>query len=251
MDSVLEKKYRLVKKAFGSFSFFNVEDAQEILKTKKSTLYWDLSKMVEYGYLKRIGKGRYSVNDVQNEQPSYSVFAGRIINILEETGFRFYISGIDILIKYMQHIPDNYPVMLYVDKYSKDEVLSLFDNHRIHYIEGESSNKNSIFTNSNTSDNIVVIYTTTNFEYTSDGFATRERAFVDLYNAVTRSNYPVSVQEIARIYVNLTSLGALDKKLLIKIASIKSLHHDIRFIVESKHINIAAFKIVEIIRSGV
>lgn len=49
--------------------------------------------------------------------------------------------------------------------------------------------------------------------------------------------------------MNMASAGALDKKLLIKVANLRGIHYDIRFIVESKHINKAAFDFVNMIRS--
>ena len=206
-------------------------------------------KMVDKGYLKRIGKGKYAANgNMEFERPIYSLLAGKINRILEETGLRYFISGLDVLLKYMQHVPDNFPVMLFVDKYSKDEIGGILLQNQITIIDYDEIKKGSIFSKLNILNEFAIIYKTENLDYSTDGFATRERAFVDLYYEVTRREYPVSIQELVRIYVNITSAGALDKKLLIKIGSLRGIHYDIRFIVESKHINKAAFDFVNMIR---
>ncbi|RHQ41053.1 hypothetical protein DWY47_16560 [Ruminococcus sp. AF25-23LB] len=58
----------------------------------------------------------------------------------------------------------------------------------------------------------VILYTTEDFQYSSEGLASIEKAFVDLYFAITRNGYPLSLQELVRIYQNLSRLGNIDKK---------------------------------------
>ena len=84
----------------------------------------------------------------------------------------------------------------------------------------------------------------------ADGLALLEKAFVDLYYAVTRNGYPVALQELVRIYENLTRLGNIDKKKMISVAMKRGIQYDIRFIVESKFITEAAMKFVNILNRG-
>lgn len=246
----LEKKFELIQNSFAGQDFFKVEDVQSILiDISKATLYWYLSKMVDKGYIKRIGKGKYTVNkNLGLERPIYSHLADIVNRILEETGFRYFISGLDVLLKYMQHVPDNFPVMLFVDKFSKEEIEGILLQNQITVIDTDEIKRGTLLSKLNILNEFVIIYKTENLDYSTDGFATRERAFVDLYYEVTRREYPVSIQELVRTYVNMISAGALDKKLLIKVANLRGIHYDIRFIIESKHINKAAFDFVNMIR---
>ena len=96
----------------------------------------------------------------------------------------------------------------------------------------------------------VVLYMTENFDFAADGLALFEKAFVDLYFAVTRNGYPVALQELVRLYENLTRLGNIDKKKMISVAMKRGIQYDIRFIVESKFITEAAMKFVDILSRG-
>lgn len=93
-----------------------------------------------------------------------------------------------------------------------------------------------------------VLFTTENFSYCDDGMATIEKAFVDLYFAVTRNDYPLSLQELVRIYQNLSRLGNIDKKKMVTVATKRNMQYDIRFIAESRFITDQAIRFVEILR---
>ena len=96
----------------------------------------------------------------------------------------------------------------------------------------------------------MVLYATDNFTYSEEGLATVEKAFVDLYFSISRNNYPLSLQELVRIYQNLSRLGNIDKKKMITVASKRSIQYDIRFIVESKFITEEAIRFVDILKRG-
>jgi len=249
IKSALEKKFDILKSAYGGKSFFKVEDAQNVLNLKKATLYWDLYNMVQLGYLIRIGKGKFTLNqNTMDDKPLTSLLANKINDILQETGFQYYISGIDILLKHMQHVPDSYPIMLFVDNESSDEVEDVLIKNNIHVISSNELKSGGSIVKLNTLNDIIILYETSKFEYSSEGFASNEKAFVDLYYEVTRHDFPLPLQELARIYSHMDIRGVIDKKKLIKAAYDRNAHYDIRFIVESKHINEAAFKLVDMIR---
>jgi hypothetical protein len=247
--SALEKKFDIIKNAFEGKSFFKVEDALNVLKSKKATLYWDLYNMVEHGYLIRLSKGKYTLNyNAMDDKPLTSLLANKISNILQETGFQYYISGIDILLKHMQHVPDSYPLMLFADKYSREEIENVLLKNNIQVISPNELKTRDTVIKLNKLNDIVILYETSKFEYASEGFASNEKAFVDLYYEVTRQEFPLPLQELARIYLHMVLRGVIDKKKLIQAAYDRNAHYDIRFIVESKYINEAAFKFVNMIR---
>lgn len=245
----IEKKYELLKEVLGSRTSFNVEDAQLALNGKRSTTYWDLYNMVENGYLTRLQRGRFSINlRTKNDPPIPSGFAEKIHHILEETGFQYYISGIDVLLRYMQHIPDSYPAMLFVDKFSREEIEDILTRQNIHTLSvKESKNKNFLLKLNKLTD-FVVIFETQSFLFSSDGFATHEKAFVDLYFEITRHDFPLPLQELSRIYVNMAMRGVIDKSKLLQAAHERSIRPDMRLIVDMKHINKAAFELANMIK---
>jgi hypothetical protein len=247
--SAIEKKYEKLKSALGYKRFFKIEDALDVLKIKKSTLYWDLNKMVDQGYLIRIGRGKYTLNqNTKSDKPIISRFVTKINKILQETGFQYYISGIDVLLKYMQHVPDSYPVMLFADKYSKEEIEDALLKDYIHIISANELKFSSTIIKLNKLNDLVIIYETKSFKFSTESFASYEKAFVDLYFEVTRHDFPLPLQELVRIYSDMEIQGVIDKKKLIQAAYDRGIHYDIRLIVENKHINKAAFKFVDLIK---
>lgn len=62
--SALEKKYIAIKENLKEQATFYMEDVQAIFPDmKSSSIYWNLSKLVEAGYLKRVRTGVYAFNE--------------------------------------------------------------------------------------------------------------------------------------------------------------------------------------------
>lgn len=247
----LEKKYKKIVEAFGRQTTFYVDEVEPLFpELKKSTLYWNLSKLVENGYIKRIRNGVFAFNEWRGKNGVFlSSSAEYVKDFLDETGFNYYISGLDILAKYMQHVPEQYPVIVFIEKEAKEEIYDNLMFKGINVIEPlqiKTMYENSAL-KGNTSMQ-VVLYVTESFKYSEEGLATVEKAFVDLYFAISRNNYPLSLQELVRIYENLSRLGNIDKKKLITVATKRNIQYDIRFIVESKFITDRAIEFVEILR---
>ena len=148
----------------------------------------------------------------------------------------------------MQHVPEQYPYTVFVRKESKTEITEVLNENDYKVIE--PVNLKDIYENNvyaGIEESAVLLYRTENFDDSENGLATIEKAFVDLYYAVTRNEYPLALQELVRIYENLVRLGNIDKKIMISIAAKRSIQYDIRFIAESKFITKQALKFVEIL----
>lgn len=247
----LGEKFNRILKEIGKNTLFNIEDVKRIFPGKKdSTIYWDISKMVEDGYLIRIRNGLYKIGDAKTEMPVViSYESKKIITLLEETGFAFYISGIDILSRYLHHIPENYPFMVFVDKIAASEINELLVRNKYMVIQSFSQ-KNVNNALSLHEGKVVLLKETESFENVKDHFATVEKAFLDLFFEITRENFPLSLQELARVYQNLVRNAAIDLKHLVKIAYTRNMQFDIRFIVESKYLSNDARKFVDMIQEG-
>ncbi len=249
-NNALEQKYQKILEVLGEQAIFYVEDVQDIFTNmKKSSLYWNMSKLVEEGYLKRVRNGVYSFNEWKGKKStSLSQTAETIKDLLDETGFDYYISGLDILKKYMLHVPEQYPVIIYIPKESKEELMDVLRGKSYDISEPlKLKEKYETLTYNGQNNEVVVLYTTENFEDSEDGLATIEKAFVDLYYAVTRNGYPLALQELVRIYENLVRLGNIDKKRMILVGAKRGIQYDMRYIAEAKFITAQARKFVEIL----
>lgn len=250
MEKALEAKYQRMVELLGNQSTFYVDEVQRLFPNmKKSSLYWNMSKLVDEGYLRRIRNGVYAFNEWKGKKNiSLLSSAERLRDVLDETGFDYYISGLDILHKYMLHVPEQYPNIVFIRKESKVEIMKVLNENNITAIE--PVNLKDIYENNvyaGIEEASVLLYQTENFGDSENGLATIEKAFVDLYYAVTRNEYPLALQELVRIYENLVRLGNIDKKIMISVAAKRSIQYDIRFIAESKFITKQALKFVEIL----
>jgi len=96
---------------------------------------------------------------------------------------------------------------------------------------------------------IAILLKTKEFNYSYEGLAEPEKAFVDLYFEVTRASYPLSSGELGRIYLNMQMRGSINEKRLSKIAIRRNLHHDIRFILNYRKISEHAIKFTKILKN--
>jgi len=95
---------------------------------------------------------------------------------------------------------------------------------------------------------LALLIPTQEFTYAANGLATVEKAFVDLYYEVSRRDYPLSIQELVRIYLNMRRRMSLNTNRMVKIASRRNIQQDIRYIVEHDAITDAAMEFVNNLR---
>ena len=63
-EKALEVKYQRMVELLGNQSTFYVDEVQSIFPDmKKSSLYWNMSKLVDEGYLRRIRNGVYAFKE--------------------------------------------------------------------------------------------------------------------------------------------------------------------------------------------
>jgi len=244
----LEEKANLLKKKFADEGSFTVADAGEVLREKKSTLYWTLWKLADAGYIRRIQRGVYSFTNGAKVRPVFSSLGKKVFRTLGESGYNFFISGLDILSTFMEHLPESYPVLVFVDKNSVKEVNELLSEKGFDSIIYSEIKSYSRIRQLSSISEVVLLNETNEFKYSEKGVASFEKAFVDLYFEVSRRGYPLSVQELIRIYLNMKRRIYLNKKRLIKIGSRRSIHLDIRYIVSHENISDDAYAFVENLR---
>lgn len=249
--SALEKRYSKIEQTLREQTTFYMEDVQAIFPDiKQSSIYWYLSKMVEAGYLKRVRTGVYAFNEWKGKiKIQLTEDTKRVQKILNELGFEYFVSGLDVLQRFMQNVPEQYPMILFIEKSAHDEIISYLLDGGFDVVKPSDIHQQYEDTIlAGLEKKQIVVYDTENFDYEKDGIATIEKAFVDLYFSITRNGYPLSIQELAGVYQNLIRLGNIDKKKLITISSKRNIQSDIRLIVETPYITEEAMQFAMILR---
>ncbi|MDW7659087.1 MAG: DUF6577 family protein [Bacillota bacterium] len=245
----IDIKYDSLYQSLYDKELFTVADAFKVWNCKLSTAYWYLAKLADAGKIKRIQKGTYSFfSEKPGHMPMPSEASERIQNILLESGYPYYISGIDVLLRFMQHIPDQYPIIVYVDHSATNDVAELLLMSGMTVIAGKEYLVSQSFIERNLITNLVLLYPSRNFSYAIDGFATNEKAFVDLYFEVTRRAYPLPLQELARIFQNMMDQGAIQRGKLLRAAHERSIRSEMVLIFDVNQMNPSAIKLVELIK---
>jgi hypothetical protein len=246
----LEKKAALIKEKLRGKTSFTVADVRAILDEKDTTLNWTIWNLTQSGYFNRIGKGAYTFEKKEkNVRPILSGLAQKVLSVLQESGQDFFISGLDILSIFMEHVPESYPVLLFVDKSALENTQDILSKNQIDIISNTSFREYRPIRQMASVNEITLMIPTREFSYSEKGLASFEKAFIDLYYEVTRRDYPLPVQELARIYLNMERRLPLNTNRLIKIASRRNIHQDIRYIVERDQISEKAFTFVDRLRN--
>jgi predicted transcriptional regulator of viral defense system len=249
--SALEKKYTAIEDKLREQTTFYMEDVQAIFPDmKKSSIYWNLSKMVEAGYLKRVRTGVYAFNEWKGKTGiALTEDIKKVQEVLDESGFEYFVSGLDVLQRFMQHVPEQYPMILFAEKYAHNEIINyLIDGGFAVVKPAEIRKQYEDAVIAGIDKKQVIVYDTENFDYENDGIATIEKAFADLCFSITRNGYPLSLQELVRVYQNLVRLGNIDKKKLITVSTKRNLQSDIRLIAETPYITEAAMQFAMLLR---
>ncbi len=243
----LKDKAALLRDRFQNKPDFTISDAASILQEKQSTLYWTLYNLTKSGYISHTGQGLYSFQNklAESIQPILSTLANRILNVLGETGYDFFISGLDILTVFMDHLPETYPVLLFSKKSDTDEVANILSKNKIDVVSYTHIQDYTAIRRISSIGELALLIPTQEFSYATNGLASFEKAFVDLYYEVSRRHYPLSIQELVRIYLNMRRRISVNTNRMVKIASRRNIQQDIRYIVEHDTINNAAKEFVD------
>ena len=247
----LKNKLNALTAKLGENDTFTVSDAVSVLEMKETSVRWTLWNLADLGKIVRLGHGVYSLRPQEKQiaRPQLSPLARKAKSILEESGILFFISGLDILAGYMIHVPEKYPVMAFIEQTSIEDAQELLMVQKIDSIISPKINEFKKFRNLPSLGEIVILRKTKEFNYSYEGLAEPEKAFVDLYYEVTRASYPLSLGELGRIYLNMRRRGSLNDKRLSKIAIRRSLHYDIRFVLNYEKISEHAFEFTKILKN--
>ncbi len=173
--------------------------------TNPNTISWRLYELVQQGKIYRTGHGYYALEKINDHNAiGYDYMQKKsqmVFDIVAEYGFKYYITGLDSLVGEIHHLPEKYPVLLVVEKDGIKEIKdSIGDKGLIVLTENEIK----IINRASIKEAVdVIIFKGKDFSLSVDYIAKKEKGFIDLYYAVTRMEYSISVPELSRIYSNL------------------------------------------------
>lgn len=215
---VLDDFYEKLNKEFKHLNELNIKHIYGMFPTvNRKTISWRLYDLCRQGKLYRSGHGLYSLLSMDEHLAvGYEYMqkkAQEVYDIVVEYGYEFYISGLDALVGEVLHVPEQYPVILEIGEDGINEISEVLNAKE--FLAVRSSEKELLLSLTLKSKVDVILFQSKNFTLSNENIAIKEKAFVDLYYAVTRVNYGISVQELSRIYEN------LNRNKMVSIAKIK------------------------------
>jgi hypothetical protein len=219
----------LLKLAFSDKPAFSVDDAERILNAKRSSVLWLLSIFTASGKLVRISRGIYSFSDKKNSfrTPTFSPEINNAISTLQNEGVSFVLTGLDILLPFVQHQPNRILHLLYTATGGGSWAQSLLKSENFTpLLEPNLQEINTIIDVIEDRSEIIIIRERASILGSKESVATLERAFIDLYFESSREMIPFSFQETAYIFMNLQSSVKLNTARLLRYSKERSIRDE-------------------------
>ena len=198
-----DKFYNEIAKYLDSGRQLNIKEIYEKFnEVNQKTVSWRLHILVQQGKLFKAGYGYYSLNNPEEhialgyeylQKTSKAIF-----DIAVNYGYKFYITGLDALTGEILHVPEQFPVLLVAEEMAFDDLLEAFSDKG--YLVLTEKNRAALKDKTIRKKADVFMIKGKDFSLAINGMASKEKGFVDLYYAMTRFEYIVSVPELSRIY---------------------------------------------------
>ena len=165
------------------------------------TVSWHLNQELMKGNVRKAGHGVYEIGshipEKEERQGNIPDLSKAVYECLAESGYDFYLSGLDCMNGIGFKVDGQYPVIICVKKdYMKDVQLLLMREFDLAITEDEKE----LLSDENLRRRIqFVVLRSSDFTLQKEHFAFKEKAFVDLYYAVTRLEYPLTVSELPHV----------------------------------------------------
>ena len=167
----------------------------------RNTVSWHLHEELGRGTVVRSAQGRYVLSSGIPEQKerftNIPELSRKVHEVLADSGYRYYLSGLDCMNGLGFRVDGSYPIIVCTTRESvKDVQLLLMREFDLAITEDE----NDLLADPNVRNRIqFVVLRTNDFSLQKEGFAFAEKAFVDLYYAATRLEYPIPVSELPHV----------------------------------------------------
>lgn len=209
-------------------------------KMNRKTISWRLYSLVQQGKLYRTGHGIYSIQkeNENNAARGYEYLqrkSKKIYDILIDYGYDFYITGIDSLIGEILHIPENYPVLIIIEESGMMEIQELLNEREFIVLTEKDRDMLEKTILRNKVD--VILLKGRDFSLATDNISQKEKGFIDLYYAVTRMEYGISVPELSRIYQSLQRNNSISMAKMKTAAKDRGIVTEIKWLMELKKVS--------------
>lgn len=198
------------------------------------TVSWRLYSLVQQGKLNRTGHGYYSLIKIdEHNAAGYDYLQKKsqlVYDILIDYGYNFYMTGLDSLIGEILHMPEKYPVLLVIEESGIKEIQVVLNEKELMVITEKDRN---IIENMLLKSKIdIIILKGKDFLLSVDHIAQKEKGFVDLYYAVTRMEYGLSIPELSRIYQNMQRNNSIAMTKIKDAARDRGISNEINWLLE-------------------
>lgn len=236
MNTYTEKNLYRLKATLSDKSTFSVEEACQALGSKRSTALWILSHLSTSGDIIRVGRGIYTLNEksMSFRKPRLGQEITTVIDKLRNEGVSFVLTGLDILLPFVQHQPARILHLIYTATGAGSWAQSLLKTPDFTpVLEPTRQEVEKILDIVDQPTELIILREKSSKHASSNSLATLERAFIDLYVEASRQLIPFSIQEVAHIFINMKASVELNDAQMMRYAHERSMSEEIQNILES------------------
>jgi hypothetical protein len=224
----------------------DVLDVPELAtKYSKGTIHRVLHDLVKNGRIERLGRGTYrnksheaKVN--KNAVSDRMTFSDRLTvklvpgspmeakELLRSKGIDFMITGEAVFYRYIHNLPKRLVELVYVVKGSGEYAVSTLREAGLRALLNPALKEIGVALEVFSERDLFVIREFSVLTGNVNGFASLERALIDLYFETTRNKIPFPKEEVARIFLNVTEKEPVSYSRLIAFAARRGVGGEIR-----------------------
>jgi hypothetical protein len=230
LSGYIEKIFDKLKTSLSHKQKFSVDDVCEVLGSKRSTALWIVSNLSRSGRIVRLGRGVYSFDEKSRSfrEPHLGSEITKAIDKLRGAGISFVLTGLDILLPFVQHQPTKIMHLIYTAAGAGTWAQSsLKKSDFTPVLEPTRQEIEKILEIVPENSELVILREKASRLALNNSVASPERAFVDLYVETTRNLIPFSVQEVAYIFINMKASLSLNNQQMVRYAHERSIKGEI------------------------
>ena len=203
-------------------------------RDNRKTVSWRVHKLVQQGRLQKTGHGYYALQSLaRNSAAGYGYMqkeTQEIYDIVAGYPFEFYVTGMDALVGELPHVPERHPALLVVEEGGMKDILDALGGRGFIAL---TEKDRRLLEGSGLKDRAeAIVMKGKDFGLSAENIAHKEQGFVDLYYAVTRMGYGVSIPELSRIYRSMQRNRSLSKENMKRAARARGIGLEISWLAE-------------------
>lgn len=231
MNKYAENKLAVLRISLSHKKQFSIDDVCEVLGLKRSSALWLVSNLSRAGRIARVGRGIYSFDAkaINYRIPRLGDEIQKATDRLRNEGVSFVLTGLDILLPFVQHQPSRILHLIYAASGAGSWAQSILKEFRLTpVLEPTLQEAEKVLDIITDDSELVILREKSNHFGANNSVASLERAFVDLYFETTRELIPFSTQEVAYIFVNMHASILLNGSTMLRYAHERMIEDEIR-----------------------